>query len=59
MIAMKPKEKKLKLILEERSKIIIAVFLDDFSGLVKNKNTWIILPRNRIKWKQLIDKIHI
>ena len=39
MIAMKPKEKKLKLILEERSKIIIAVFLDDFSGLVKNKNT--------------------
>ena len=37
MIAMKPKEKKLKLILEERSKIIIAVFLDDFRVLLRTK----------------------
>ena len=58
ILAVGPKEEKLKLILEEK-KNIIAVFPDYFSGLVKNKSTVITLPTNRIKWKQLIYTRHI
>lgn len=35
------------------------MFLNDFRGLAKNKNIVIILPTNRIKWKQITDASHL